>query len=113
MAGILEHMATAKKAKTPAKDSGKATATKANSVSKAAATEAASATKPKRAKASRKSSADDSEVGTGGALVIVESPTKARSIGKYLGRGYEVKATIGHVRDLPTRKLGVDVENGF
>jgi len=51
--------------------------------------------------------------GRGDALVVVESPTKAKSIGKYLGRGYDVKATIGHIRDLPTRKLGVDVENGF
>ncbi len=48
-----------------------------------------------------------------GALVIVESPTKAKTIGKYLGRGYTVKATVGHVRDLPQRKLGVDVEKGF
>ncbi|HEX2609615.1 MAG TPA: DNA topoisomerase, partial [Gemmatimonadales bacterium] len=47
------------------------------------------------------------------ALVIVESPTKAKTISKYLGSGYDVKATIGHVRDLPTRELGVDVENGF
>src|SRR5687767_5403571 len=47
------------------------------------------------------------------ALVIVESPTKAKTIGKYLGAGYDVKATIGHVRDLPTRELGVDVERGF
>ena len=47
------------------------------------------------------------------ALVIVESPTKAKTIGKYLGSGYDVKATIGHLRDLPTRELGVDVENGF
>lgn len=46
-------------------------------------------------------------------LVIVESPAKARTIGKYLGSGYEVAASVGHVRDLPTKELGVDVENGF
>ncbi|HET9604782.1 MAG TPA: toprim domain-containing protein, partial [Gemmatimonadales bacterium] len=46
----------------------------------------------------------------GDALVIVESPTKARTIGKYLGRGYSVKATVGHLRDLPTRKLGVEID---
>ncbi|HBU57648.1 MAG TPA: type I DNA topoisomerase, partial [Gemmatimonadetes bacterium] len=46
-------------------------------------------------------------------LVIVESPAKARSIGKYLGSDYVVKATIGHVIDLPPKELGVDVENGF
>src|SRR5712691_783172 len=51
--------------------------------------------------------------GEGNALVIVESPTKAKTIGKYLGAGYDVKATVGHVRDLPTRELGVDVERGF
>ena len=45
--------------------------------------------------------------------MIVESPTKAKTIGKYLGRGFDVKATVGHVRDLPTRELGVDVENGL
>ncbi len=46
-------------------------------------------------------------------LVIVESPAKAKTIGKYLGRGYDVAASVGHVRDLPTKELGVDVENGF
>ena len=46
-------------------------------------------------------------------LVIVESPAKAKTIGKYLGRGYRVKATVGHVRDLPEKKLGIDIENGF
>ena len=46
-------------------------------------------------------------------LVIVESPAKAKTIGKYLGPGYEVKASMGHVRDLPKSKLGVDVEAGF
>ena len=49
----------------------------------------------------------------GGRLVIVESPAKAKTIGKYLGEGYRVKASVGHVRDLPERELGVDVENGF
>lgn len=46
-------------------------------------------------------------------LVIVESPAKAKTIQKYLGAGYEVVASMGHVRDLPKSKLGVDVENGF
>ncbi len=48
-----------------------------------------------------------------GSLVVVESPTKAKTIGKYLGRGYTVKATVGHIRDLPQRELGVDVDQGF
>ena len=46
-------------------------------------------------------------------LVIVESPAKARTIGRYLGRDYEVAASVGHVRDLPKKELGVDIENGF
>ena len=46
-------------------------------------------------------------------LVIVESPSKAKTIGKYLGPDYEVKASMGHVRDLPKSTLGVDVEHGF
>jgi DNA topoisomerase-1 len=46
-------------------------------------------------------------------LVIVESPAKARTINKYLGSGYEVKASMGHVRDLPSKGLNVDIENNF
>lgn len=46
-------------------------------------------------------------------LVIVESPAKAKTIGKYLGNKYTVKASMGHVRDLPKSQLGVDVEHGF
>ncbi len=46
-------------------------------------------------------------------LVIVESPSKSRTIGKYLGKGYTVVASMGHIRDLPKSKLGVDVENDY
>jgi DNA topoisomerase-1 len=46
-------------------------------------------------------------------LVIVESPAKAKTLSKYLGRDYQVKASVGHVMDLPKSKLGVDIENDF
>ena len=81
--------------------------------------------KPKRSRAKRAAAlpppaepvsdngAEEEAAAPGGSLVIVESPTKAKTIGKYLGRGYTVKATVGHIRDLPPRKLGVDIENGF
>ncbi len=46
-------------------------------------------------------------------LVIVESPTKARTIGRFLGSDYEIKASMGHIMDLPKSKLGVDVDHGF
>ena len=46
-------------------------------------------------------------------LVIVESPAKAKTIEKYLGGSYKVKASMGHLRDLPKSKMGVDIENGF
>ncbi|HTE52447.1 MAG TPA: type I DNA topoisomerase [Kofleriaceae bacterium] len=60
----------------------------------------------KRGKTSKASS-------KGKSLVIVESPAKARTIKKYLGAGYTVKASVGHVKDLPKSRLGVDVANGF
>src|SRR3974390_2796424 len=47
------------------------------------------------------------------ALVIVESPVKAKTINKYLGRQYIVKASLGHVKDLPKKDLAVDVEHDF
>ena len=46
-------------------------------------------------------------------LVIVESPAKAKTIGKILGKNYEVAASLGHVRDLPKSQFGVDIENDF
>ena len=46
-------------------------------------------------------------------LVIVESPAKAKTIQKYLGKDYAVVASMGHVRDLPKSKISVDLENGF
>ena len=46
-------------------------------------------------------------------LVIVESPAKAKTIGKYLGDGYEVTASMGHIRDLPASQMGIDVEHGY
>ena len=46
-------------------------------------------------------------------LVIVESPSKAKTIGKFLGGHYKVMASVGHVRDLPKSKLGIDLENNF
>ena len=47
----------------------------------------------------------------GKTLIVVESPTKAKTIGKYLGSNYVVLSSMGHVRDLPKSTLGVDVEN--
>nr|WP_313343427.1 type I DNA topoisomerase [Sedimentibacter sp.] len=46
-------------------------------------------------------------------LLIVESPAKAKTIGKFLGKNFTVKASVGHIRDLPKSKLGIDVENNF
>ena len=49
----------------------------------------------------------------GANLVIVESPAKAKTIEKFLGKGYTVKSSFGHIRDLSKKNLGIDIENGF
>src|SRR5690554_6610276 len=46
-------------------------------------------------------------------LVIVESPAKAKTISKFLGKNYKVKASVGHVRDLPKSKMGIDIDNNY
>src|SRR5687768_18586116 len=71
-------------------------------------------TKTRRTKKPLATEVDTGTDASGGSsLVIVESPAKAKTIGKYLGRGYKVKATVGHIMDLPEKKLGIDVEKGF
>jgi len=55
----------------------------------------------------------DNKIKRSGKLVIVESPAKARTVGRFLGKGYTVKASVGHVRDLLRSQLSVDVENSF
>lgn len=46
-------------------------------------------------------------------LIVVESPTKVKTLSKYLGQGFIIKATYGHIKDLPEKRLGVDIKNGF
>ena len=59
------------------------------------------------------SSTAKTSAGTAKKLLVVESPTKAKTIKKYLGRGFEVVASKGHIKDLPKSRLGVDIEHGF
>src|ERR1700742_1561059 len=68
--------------------------------------------KPEKAEKAEKA-AKPTKSGGEKALVVVESPAKAKTIKKYLGNGFTVKASVGHVMDLPKSKMGVDIENGF
>jgi DNA topoisomerase-1 len=107
--GTTASAESAKDGVSPTKRVAKKTKAKAKAATKAAA-------KRGRASASKKAIVEYGEpAGPGGTstLVIVESPAKAKTIGKYLGRGYRVRATVGHIMDLPEKKLGIDVDNGF
>src|SRR5438876_680565 len=70
-------------------------------------------TKARKTSKKARDSAEVSTRGKGSTLVVVESPAKAKTIKKYLGSGYVVKASVGHVMDLPKSKIGVEVGNGF
>src|SRR5512136_1031230 len=71
------------------------------------------ARKPSARKTSNKKNGRQSDGPRVGKLVIVESPTKAKTVGRFLGKGYTVKASVGHVRDLLRSTLSVDVEHDF
>jgi len=89
-------------------------AAKTRASAKKKATTKATARRGKRAAAVVEYEGSSSDGASDGpTLVIVESPAKAKTIGKYLGRGYRVRATVGHIMDLPEKKLGIDVEDGF
>jgi len=79
-------------------------------------TEKAAPKKPAKKRAKAAAVSDGAEglgLGKGKGLVVVESPAKAKTLKKYLGKNFDVKASVGHIRDLPKSVLGVDVENGF
>ena len=88
-------------------------ATKSRTTAKTKATAKATAKRGGRKAVDASVEFGDGDHTPGSALVIVESPAKAKTIGKYLGRGYRVRATVGHIMDLPEKKLGIDVDKGF
>lgn len=86
--------------------------------SKKETTKASSSTAPRKAATKKASSAaktemDEDESSSGKSLVIVESPAKAKTLKKILGAKFQIKASVGHIRDLPEKKLGVDIDNNF
>ena len=126
MAKQTELELTAQQAAQPEETPTKKTAAKKTAAKKPAAKKATTkktTTKTKAAKAedgesaakkpAAKRTTKKTEAKPGTKLVIVESPAKAKTIGKYLGRGYTVTASMGHIRDLPASTLGIDVEHGY
>src|ERR687894_57704 len=101
---------TTKKSGTTASSRKTTKTTKAATTSRSSTSRASSATGSR----SKSGGGSDGPVIRGNTnLVIVESPAKARTIKKYLGRNFTVEASMGHVRDLPKSTLGVDVEHSF
>ncbi len=80
-------------------------------MAKAAAT-GGTAAEPESKKAARKKASPHVDMG-GKALIIVESPSKAKTINKYLGRDFHVEASVGHIKNLPKSRIGIDVDHGF
>lgn len=115
MAKQTELELAAQQAEQPEEKPAKKTAAKKTAAKKTTAKKAeekpAKTTKTKAG--TTKKSAGTAAKKNGTKLVIVESPAKAKTIGKYLGRGYTVTASMGHIRDLPASSLGIDVENGY
>jgi len=113
--------APAKKADAKKADAKKTDAAASKKPDKAAAKKPVKGAKPAKGGKGKKDDEDEEEeeeevvrkpkkVKPGSALVVVESPAKAKTINKYLGANYVVKASVGHVRDLPKSKIGVDLE---
>jgi DNA topoisomerase-1 len=114
-----KRVSSAKRGTTATQEAAKGDASPLKRVAKKATAKAKAATKAtaRRGRASGKKVVveygEPAAPGGTSTLVIVESPAKAKTIGKYLGRGYRVRATVGHIMDLPEKKLGIDVDNGF
>jgi len=100
---------SAAKAKTTSK------ATTAKTASGATGKTAAKKTTTTKAKTKKANDIEDEDLeeGSGRSLVIVESPAKAKTLKKILGAKFMIKASVGHIRDLPEKKLGVDIDNDF
>ena len=97
--------------KKPVKAAAKKAAAKKTAATKTAAKKTTAAKTAAKKTAAKKTRAKKEE--KGGTLVLVESPTKAKTIERYLGKGYTVRASMGHLRDLPKSQFGIDVENNF
>jgi DNA topoisomerase-1 len=104
---------SAKKATNPKKAPAKKVAAKKEPTKKVAAKRAPTKARRTRVEPELPHDEDAARAAAGKSLVIVESPAKAKTIGKYLGSAYAVKATVGHIRDLPVKSIGIDPDNGF